>query len=162
MAIPVKAEAMPIAGASKILAQRQVSAGIHAPIAEWQQKILDKATQEEKRHKAKKKPIYVYSSSKTLNSYDGVFYGPSGKESFYNLNMSGVVRRMRTLGYTYPYWVRNDGVKMLGDYVMVAADLSIRPKGTVLPTSLGQAIVCDTGEFVHYDRMALDVAVDWS
>lgn len=94
----------------------------------------------------------------------GVFYGPSGKETFYNLNMSRVVGYMRELGYSeeeYPYWVRDDGCKMLGDYVMVAADLGIRPKGTILETSLGTAIVVDTGSFARYDSTMLDIAVSW-
>ena len=71
---------------------------------------------------------------------------------------------MRELGYSeeeYPYWVRDDGCKMLGDYVMVAADLGIRPKGTILETSLGTAIVVDTGSFARYDSTMLDIAVSW-
>ena len=61
--------------------------------------------------------------------------------------MNGVISIMRGMGYTeeeYPYWVREDGCKMFGPYIMVAANLSIRPKGTILPCSLGTAIVVDT------------------
>ena len=72
-----------------------------------------------------------------LNSFVGIVQGPSGSETYYNLDMSGVVSIMKNLGYDYNYWVRDDGVKMYGDYVMCAADLSIRPKGTILETSLG-------------------------
>ena len=99
-----------------------------------------------------------------LTKSAGVFYGPSGKETYYNLNMSRVVAYMRDLGYSeseYPYWVRDDGVKMLGPYVMVAAHLGIRPKGTILETSLGTAIVVDTGSFANHDSTMLDVAVSW-
>ena len=63
---------------------------------------------------------------------------------------------MRNAGYSeaeYPYWVREDGVKMLGNYVMVAAAYSIRPRGTIVESSLGPAIVCDTTQ--------LDIAVTW-
>ena len=60
----------------------------------------------------------------------GTIQGPSGKETFYNLNMSGVVSIMRRLGYDYEYWVRDDGVKMFGKYVMVAANLDRRPRGS--------------------------------
>ena len=52
------------------------------------------------------------------------------------------------MGYdevNYPYWIRSDGVKMLGDYVMCAADFSYEPRGTITSTSLGTAIVVDTG-----------------
>ncbi|SCW52321.1 hypothetical protein SAMN02910456_01619 [Ruminococcaceae bacterium YRB3002] len=106
----------------------------------------------------------VYPSSKHLNKRDGVCYGPSGRETYYNLDMRPVVQRMRSLGYSakdYPYWVRSDGVKMLGPYVMVAANFRIRPRGTILECSLGTAIVCDTGGFIRWAPKGLDVAVNW-
>lgn len=99
-----------------------------------------------------------------LNKVDGVFDGPSGKETYYNLDMKQVVKYMRDLGYDethFPYHVREDGVKMLGQYIMIAADLSKRPKGTILPTSLGQGIVCDTGDFVKENPTQIDIAVTW-
>ena len=91
----------------------------------------------------------------------GVNQGPNGKETWYNLDMSGVRYLMNHLGYTYedyPYWVREDGAKMFGDYIMVAADLSIWPKGTILECSLGMAMVVDTGDLEPYQ---LDIAVNW-
>ena len=111
----------------------------------------------------------VNSSSNTtskgcLTKSSGTYQGPSGKETYYNLNMSGVVSVMRNAGYSeedYPYWVRDDGVKMLGDYVMVAAAFSIRPRGTVVETSLGDGIVCDTGSFAYSNQTQLDIAVNW-
>lgn len=100
-------------------------------------------------------------SSQRLTPAAGVFNGPSGKETYYNLNMGGVIYLMRYLGYSeqeYPYWVRDDGVRMFGDYVMVAADLNLRPKGTILESSLGTAIVVDTGAL---EPTQLDIAVNW-
>ena len=94
----------------------------------------------------------------------GAIQGPSGKETYYNLDMSGVVSIMRSEGYSekeYPYWIRDDGVKMLGPYVMVAAAFNIRPRGTILESSLGTAIVCDTGGFASYNQEQLDIAVAW-
>lgn len=91
----------------------------------------------------------------------GIVKGPSGNETWYNLNMLNCVRRMHRLGFKYPYWIRDDGVKMFGDYVMVAANLHDRPLGTVVETSLGTGIVVDTGDFVTWDRTRLDIAVDW-
>lgn len=94
----------------------------------------------------------------------GVANGPSGFETYYNLPMGGVVSIMRGLGYdeaNYPYWVRDDGCKMLGSYIMVAANLDIRPYGTVLPCSRGMAIVCDTGTFAASNPYQLDIAVSW-
>jgi hypothetical protein len=50
---------------------------------------------------------------------------------------------------------------MLGNYIMVAANLSTRPRGTIIETSLGTAIVCDTGSFVSSYPNGIDVAVNW-
>ncbi len=99
-----------------------------------------------------------------LSRSKGVIIGPSGKETYYNLNMTKVVNAMRRAGYSeteYPYWVREDGVKMLGNYVMVAANYELRPKGTILESSLGYAIVCDTGGFAKKNPTQIDVAVNW-
>ena len=102
--------------------------------------------------------------SEHLTRSGGVFYGPTGKEKYYNLNMSGVVTIMRNSGYSseeYPYWVRDDGVKMLGDYVMVAADLSVYPRGSIVETSLGTGLVCDKCVGATYGDTVLDIAVNW-
>lgn len=109
---------------------------------------------------------YTYSnwSGAKLTSRLGSVYGPTGKETYYNLNMSTCVSYMRALGYSeeeYPYWVREDGVKMFGDYVMVAANLSKYPKGTIVETSLGEGIVVDTGVFAWTNADQLDIATTW-
>lgn len=90
----------------------------------------------------------------------GIFYGPSGKETYYNLPMEGVIKIMKDAGYYMDYAVREDGVKTYGGYVMVAADLDKYPRGTLLETSLGKGLVCDTGDFVGSD-VVIDIAVDW-
>ncbi|WP_294729521.1 hypothetical protein [uncultured Faecalibaculum sp.] len=91
----------------------------------------------------------------------GVVQGPSGRETYYNLDMSGVVSVMRGMGNNDPYWVREDGAKMLGDYVMVAAHLGLRPRGSLIPTSMGMGIVCDTGGFAAANPTQLDIATAW-
>ena len=96
-----------------------------------------------------------------LSKSRGTITGPSGKETYYNLNMSGVVNIMRRMGNDDEYWVRDDGVKMLGDYIMVAADLNTRPRGSLVETSLGTGIVCDTGTFAKRNPTQLDIAVSW-
>lgn len=99
-----------------------------------------------------------------LTKSKGVIYGPSGKESYYNLDMTSVINSMRRAGYSeaeYPYWIRSDGVKMLGDYVIVAANYEIRPRGTIIESSLGYAIVCDTGGFAKNNPTQIDIAVTW-
>lgn len=96
-----------------------------------------------------------------LSASAGTVTGPSGKETYYNLDMSGVISIMRGIGNTDKYWIRSDGVKMLGNYVIVAADLSIRPRGTLVETSLGTGIVCDTGSFIYSNPTQLDIATNW-
>ena len=125
-----------------------------------------KKKKKKKKNKAKTTTKKVESSNyewdgPVLNSFAGIVQGPSGNETFYNLDMSGVIGIMQNIGYDYSYWVRSDGVKMFGDYVMVAADLSIRPRGSLIPTSLGMGIVCDTGGFVSWDNTRLDIATTW-
>lgn len=105
--------------------------------------------------------VYVKPSSGKLSAAAGRVTGPTNEETYYNLNMSKVVDTMRRKGFSeeeYPYYIREDGVKMLGDYVMVAADLSIHPRGVIVETSLGQGMVCDTGDFTED---IYDVATDW-
>ena len=72
---------------------------------------------------------------------------------------------MRNMGYSeeeYPYWIREDGCKMLGNYIIVAANLNVYPRGSLVSTSLGTGIVCDTGGFVsNGSGVALDIATAW-
>ena len=100
-----------------------------------------------------------------LTKSGGVFAGPSGKETYYNLPMGKVISNMRNLGYdveTYPFYVREDGAKMLGEFVIIAADYDIRPIGTMVETSLGYGLVCDTGGFASGGvTTQLDIATDW-
>lgn len=103
---------------------------------------------------------YTWSGS-VLTAQSGVNYGPSGRETYYNLNMSGVVQIMRGMGNTDEYWVRSDGCKMLGDYIMCAANLSVHPRGSLVESSLGTCIVCDTGGFAYNNPYQLDIATTW-
>ena len=96
-----------------------------------------------------------------LSRSRGAISGPSGKETYYNLNMSGCINIMNSRGFNEPYWVRSDGVKMYGYYVMCAAGLSIRPKGSIVESSNGLAIVVDTGGFASRNPRQLDIAVTW-
>ena len=125
------------------------------------QKLRLKQKLKQRQAKAQAQTTRYVSRGGRLTRSAGVFNGPSGKESFYNMNMNNVVSAMRARGNNARYWVREDGVKMLGDYVMVAANLSIRPKGTILPTSLGMGIVVDTGSFALRNPTQLDIATAW-
>ena len=93
-----------------------------------------------------------------LTPSKGVNYFNGRKETYYNLDMSGCVSIMRGLGNNDEYWVRSDGCKMLGNYIMCAADLSVYPRGSLVETSLGTAIVVDTG---YLESNQIDIAVSW-
>lgn len=97
-----------------------------------------------------------------LDANLGKVYGPSGYETYYNLKMDGCMKILRDMGIQGEYWVRDDGVKMYGDYVMVAADLNKHPRGSLVETSVGIGIVCDTGDFTtNGSGVNIDVAVTW-
>lgn len=131
-----------------------------ARIAEEKRKAEEEARRKEEEARKSQSRSYSWNGS-VLTPSTGVNYGPSGKETYYNLNMSGVISIMRGMGYTGEYWVRNDGCKMLGDYIMVAANLSVHPRGSLVETSLGTGIVCDTGGFAAGNPNQLDIATTW-
>lgn len=63
-----------------------------------------------------------------LTRSGGVNYHNGVKETYYNMNMSGVIANAKRMGISGDYWVRGDGVKMYGDYVIVASQ---QPKGAM-------------------------------
>ena len=82
------------------------------------------------------------------------------KETWYNLRMNKVVERTdNALGVTGFYWERDDGVKMYGPWVIVAADWSVHPHYSFIETSLGQGIVLDT--HTTDDKELIDIATNW-
>ena len=102
-----------------------------------------------------------YFNGPHLSSGRGSVTGPNGRETYYNLNMSGVVNIMHSAGFSGTYWVRSDGVKMFGNYVMVASNYGVHPKGSIVKSSLGLAIVVDTGGFASSNPQQLDLATAW-
>ena len=95
-----------------------------------------------------------------LTASAGVVYGPSGKETYYNLDMSGVIANAQAAGISGTYGVRADGVKTYNGLVIVAANTNVHAKGSIIQTSLGTGIVLDhcvasesTGQ--------LDIATTW-
>ena len=104
---------------------------------------------------------YTAPSGGGLTPSAGVYQGPSGKETYYNLDMSGVIAIAQGAGISGNYWVRSDGVKMYGDYVICACGFTVRPRGTIVETSLGTGICLDTGGFAENDPYQIDIAVNW-
>lgn len=99
-----------------------------------------------------------------LNAAAGVNYFGNQKETYYNLPMDVVVMyaKQRIKGMEEAEsWIRDDGCKMLGDYIMIAANQSIHPYGSLVETSLGTGIVVDTGGFALTNPNQVDIAVNW-
>lgn len=88
-----------------------------------------------------------------LTRQSGVNYYNGNKETYYNLDMSGVISNAQSIGIQGNYWIRDDGVKMYGDYVIVAAQMN---KGTIISTSLGSGIVLD-----YCPADTIDIATNW-
>lgn len=105
--------------------------------------------------------FYVPDPNEALSPRNGVFNGPSGTERYYNLDMSGVISIAKNQGIEGEYWVREDGVKMYGSYVICACGFDVRPRGTIVETSLGPGICLDTGGFAASDPYMIDIATTW-
>lgn len=99
-----------------------------------------------------------YWDGSVLNKDSGINYGPNGKETYYSLDMSGCVSNLENRGYDGEYWIREDGCKMYGTYILCAAEYEDHPLGSLVETSLGTAIVADTGSFSNL----IDIATTWS
>lgn len=97
---------------------------------------------------------YVSSGKQgVLTKQGGVNWYNGRKETYYNLDMSGVIKNAQNMGIQGNYWVRDDGVKMYGEHVIVASQDA---KGSIVETSLGTGIVLD-----YCPAGTVDVAVTW-
>lgn len=86
--------------------------------------------------------------------------GVSHRETYYDLNMSVVMRSCGQGGY---YSVRPDGAKVDSQgYVIIAANYSNYPKCSIVETSLGLGRVYDTGGFALRHPYGFDLATDWT
>lgn len=97
----------------------------------------------------------------TLNASIGTIQFNGHKETYYNLPMENIVQKAHDRGIYGQYWLREDGVKMYGHYVMVAAPFDVHPYGSIIETSLGEGIVLDTGGFAEFNKNQIDIATGW-
>lgn len=136
--------------------EEQIAADTERTRSEWEE-----ALEEDEKERIASQTRNSNWSGAVLSPSKGSVYGPSGKETFYNLNMSGCIRNMNSRGYYGEVWVRNDGCKMFGDYIMCAANLRLHPYGSLVESSLGTCIVVDTGSFASRNPNQIDIAVTW-
>jgi uncharacterized coiled-coil protein SlyX len=100
-------------------------------------------------------------SSDCLTATGGVYWYGDQKETWYNLPMEKVIEQAQNNGIYGEYWVRDDGVKMYGDYIMCACNRDVHPMGSLVETSLGTGISLDTGAFADINPTQVDIAVGW-
>ena len=106
-------------------------------------------------------PKEAQQRGRALSPWRGAIYYGIQKETYYNLPMNGVISIAHRRGIEGEYWVNEYGCKMLGDYIMIAANWSVHPYGSLVPTSLGMGIVVDTGEFAADNPYQIDMATVW-
>lgn len=115
---------------------------------------LEQQKQKEQQQSQPSNTQTVYSGNGSrLTQSSGVNYYNGNKETYYNLDMSGVIANAQAMGIQGNYWVRSDGVRMYGDYVIVAAQMN---KGSIVQTSLGTGIVLDWCQ-----AGTIDIATTW-
>ena len=96
-----------------------------------------------------------------LNPTSGINNFNGHTESYYNLPMDGVIQQARNFGIEGEYWIRDDGIKMYGDYVICACNRDIYPLGSLVETSFGTGISLDTGSFIAWNPGNVDIATSW-
>lgn len=110
-------------------------------------------------------PILVAIVITMLTPRGGVYWFNDGltthKETYYNLNMKKVCSIAQARGIPGFYWEREDGMKMYGSFIIVAANQTKHPYGSVVYTSRGLGIVLDTGGFAKSNPEQYDLATTW-
>ena len=100
--------------------------------------------------------LTVLTAAKGVNNFMG------HQERYYNLKMNRVVERAdKHFGLSNVYAIREDGVKTYNGFVIAAANYKVHPYGSVVDTSLGPAIIIDTGRFAKSNPTMIDIATDW-
>lgn len=95
-----------------------------------------------------------------LTARKGVNYYGDQKETWYNLPMERVLERAdKNFGKHHKRWIRDDGVRMYGTYIILAG--AKERYGEVVETSLGTGIILDSGAFAIDNPKAVDIAVTW-
>lgn len=136
----------------KYISELEEASGQFAAMRDEALAAKERQLERQRQQQAAQQQSYSGSSSRLTRS-GGVNYYNGNKETYYNLNMSGVISNAQSMGIQGNYWIRDDGVKMYGDYVIVAAQMN---KGTIISTSLGTGIVLD-----YCPAGTIDIATNW-
>ena len=101
--------------------------------------------------------------AESLTAKGGVNYFGEQKETWYNLPMDRIYEKAdQRFGSHHKRWIRSDGCKMYGPYIICAADWRIHPYGSNVESSLGTCVVLDTGGFASGDpTFQIDIATNW-
>lgn len=104
--------------------------------------------------------IVAIMAAVALTARGGIFMNKATgmKESWYDLDVSNCVKRAQDIGIPAEYHVREDGVKMFGPWVILAAHPSVT-RYTRIQTSLGEGIVLD--RHTCQDQNLIDIATTW-
>ena len=97
-----------------------------------------------------------------LTARVGSFYNSETgfTEKYYNLPMKKVVAMAdKAMDVKDLYWIREDGVKMYGPWVICASHPSI-DRFTIIDTSLGEGIILDRHTVLD-DPDLIDIATTW-
>ena len=81
------------------------------------------------------------------------------KETWYDLPMKRVVNKAHDNGIDGEYTIREDGCKMIGEYIICAG--AKNRYGEVVKTSRGEGIIIDTGDFAKTEPTTIDIATNW-
>lgn len=108
----------------------------------------------------------IQGQSGVLTATSGVNWFNGHKETYYNFSdekMLELLQYVRNCGVDVPgdYWIREDGCKMVGDYIILACNRDVYPWGSIVETSLGTGISLDTGKFAESNPGQVDIAVSW-
>jgi uncharacterized protein YabE (DUF348 family) len=147
-----------VAGSRSVTYEIEMKNGVEVSRKEIQNVVL-------KQSEAQVEIVGIKGSGGVLTKSKGVnihtdSQGTAHRETYYDLPMAVVARHCGSGG---AYTVREDGAKVdANGYILIAANLAIYPRCSVVETSMGPGKVYDTGGFVAHHPHGFDIATDWT
>lgn len=144
-----------------LMMQKQIARIAKKELERQEEEARRKAAEEERKRQLEANRRPNYPGGGHLTRSNGVYYFGNQRETYYNLDMSWIVSFAHQNGISGEYWIRSDGCKMLGDYIILACNRTVHPYGSIVQTSLGLGISLDTGGFAYTYPYGVDIAVNW-